>query len=149
MPEIMDEGGFSFYEFSVEMEEFEVRKTGKFDRMWKMEPGGTTITVPCVHEGIVYIGSSNFNAYAIDARTGGLVWKFKTEGIILESSPACWKGKVFIGSFDYNMYALDAKTGELKWKFKTQGEIDVSPYVELMETFKKIQPIVEYHGLHF
>jgi len=121
---------FSFDEFSVEMEDFEVIRTKKHDRMWQVSPGGSMCCIPLIHDGLVYFGSLNFNVYALDARSGKLAWKFKTEGIVMESSPVFWRDRIFVGSFDYNMYALDAKTGRMLWKFKTEGEIDVMPWVD-------------------
>jgi outer membrane protein assembly factor BamB len=66
--------------------------------------------------------------YALDAKTGRLIWKFKTSDKVL--SCACvYKGRVYFGSNDHNMYCLDARTGELIWKFKTMGEVIVKALV--------------------
>lgn len=69
----------------------------------------------------VYFGSSDGNLYAVNANTGKLKWKFKSDGII-HTSPALYKGKVYFGSWDMFVYALDAATGEEKWKFKTGAD---------------------------
>ncbi len=123
------ESSFGFDEFSVEMEDFEVRKTKKFDRVWKVGVGGSLCEIPLVHDGTIYFGACNFNVYAVDAGTGDLRWKFRTQARIVHSSPVFWDGKIFIGSFDYNMYAIDAATGDLVWKFKTEGEVACTPCV--------------------
>lgn len=83
---------------------------------------------------IVYFGSSDGNLYAVDAASGKLKWKFKTQSVI-HSSPALYEGKVYIGSWDSNLYALEAKTGELLWKFETgtvlgMNGIQASPSVD-------------------
>lgn len=114
----------SFDDFSVEMGEYEVKKTKKFDRLWRITGGGSIDQHPLVYNDRVYFGCMNHNVYCLEAATGKLVWKFKAEdriGVI--SSPIVHRGILYIGSYDRFMYALDAETGKLMWKFETQGEI--------------------------
>ena len=75
---------------------------------------------PTYLEGVLYFGSADGNIYSVDARTGNVLWKFKTDGRV-RTSPALADGVLYCGSMDGNLYALDAKTGQLKWKFKTAG----------------------------
>lgn len=69
----------------------------------------------------IFFGSSDGYVYAINALTGSLKWKFKTNGII-HSSPALYNGILYIGSWDTFLYAIDANTGKEKWKFKTNND---------------------------
>jgi eukaryotic-like serine/threonine-protein kinase len=73
---------------------------------------------PSAKEVVVYFGSSDGNLYALKARTGSLLWKFKTQGSI-HSTPAVFSGKVIVGSWDANVYAVDAYSGKELWKFQT------------------------------
>ncbi len=125
----MEETPFSFDDFSVEMEDFEVRRTKKHDRMWVVQRGGSICHIPWIQDGTVYFGSLNYNHYAVDTGNGKMKWKYKTEGIILESYPCYWKGRIYFGSFDHNMYCLDAETGKLVWKYRTFGEINSPPAI--------------------
>jgi len=68
----------------------------------------------------VIAGSGNGEVLALDAATGAVAWKYRTEGRV-RSSPAIADGVVYAGSFDGHLYALDADTGALVWKFATQG----------------------------
>jgi outer membrane protein assembly factor BamB len=77
----------------------------------------TYISSPAVFNGKVYFGSGDGNVYAVDARSGALVWKFATKDVV-HASPAIAYNTVFIGSWDSNLYALDAETGQEKWAFK-------------------------------
>ncbi len=122
--------GYGFDEFSVEMGDFEVKKTTKFDRMWSIGPGGSMAQIPIIEGGLVYVASCNRNVYAISIGNGELVWKYKTEGIILAGSPVYSNGKVYVGSYDYILHCIDAKTGRLVWKYKTEGEINVLPCID-------------------
>jgi len=124
-----EHGGFGFEDFAIEMEEFEVRKVRKHDRMWQVEEGGGIVQIPLYHEGVVYFGSMNRIFYAVDAGTGERLWQFRTEGILLESSPCFHEGMVYFGSYDRNMYCLEAATGKLAWKFETQGRINAAPHI--------------------
>ncbi len=126
----MEESSFGLEEFSVEMEDFEITNVKKYDRIWRIEEGGSMCCAPLVHEGVVYIGACNHNLYAIDIETGKLKWKFKASNIFLESSPVYWEGKIFAGSFDRNMYAVDAETGKLMWKFEAMDKINSMPFID-------------------
>lgn len=77
-------------------------------------------------EGLLYIGSFDWNVYSLDARSGWAVWRFRTNGPII-SSPAVVNGVVFIGSADKHLYALDARSGRLLWKYETEGQVTSSP----------------------
>jgi outer membrane protein assembly factor BamB len=70
---------------------------------------------PAVGNGVVYIGSSNFNLYAFDAagvlncsgapKTCSPLWSV-TLGDVVYSSPAVANGFVYVGSFDGKLYAF-------------------------------------------
>ncbi len=85
------------------------------------DPYDVFMSSPAVENGIVYIGSGDHNVYAIDAKTGGLRWKFTT-GNVVHASPAVSGGLVYIGSWDRYFYALDARSGAVRWKFLTGND---------------------------
>ena len=115
------------------------KKVGAY-RLWTMKPAGDYmedlfdffLSSPVVgvadKKATIYFGSSDGNLYALDAATGTLKWKFKTNGII-HTSPAIYNGTVYIGSWDTYLYAIDAQTGKERWKFKTQDQ----PVYHLLE----------------
>lgn len=106
---------------------------------WSFRTAGHVISSPAVVEGVVYVGSTDGNLYAIEAASGALKWKFATTSWVV-SSPAVASGVVYFDSYDSNFYALDAVTGLLKWKFQTGGEKryagrhlhHLEPYAETM-----------------
>lgn len=81
------------------------------------DPFDSFLSSPAVWNGAVYLGSGDGNVYALDAKSGHLIWKVKT-GDVVHASPAVDGGTIYIGSWDSNFYALDAKTGAEKWRFK-------------------------------
>jgi len=94
-------------------------KTGEpvaFDHRWDYFQSS-----PVYADGAVYFGSADGFIYAVEAKSGKGLWKYKTLGRV-RSSPAVTGGVVYVGSMDGNLYALEAGTGQLKWKFKTAGD---------------------------
>jgi outer membrane protein assembly factor BamB len=79
-----------------------------------------------LNDGILFVGSMDWNVYALDSRSGWVVWRTRTNGPVI-SSPTMANGAVFIGSADRNMYALDARNGRLVWKYETEGQVTSSP----------------------
>ena len=82
---------------------------------------GFVETKPLIYDGKVIFGAWDGHLYALDAKTGKLIWKWKGDkpGTLL-SPAACWpvaaNGKVFIVAPDRKMTALDARTGEQVWR---------------------------------
>ena len=81
------------------------------------DPWDCYLSSPVVAEGRVIFGSGDGQVYALEAKTGALVWKFAT-GDVVHASPAFADGRVFVGSWDSRLYALDAKTGRELWHFQ-------------------------------
>ena len=80
---------------------------------------------PIVKDGVMYIASGNNDAFAFDARTGALIWEYRSNIEQNINTICCgWdnrglaigEGKIFMGQLDGNMVALDAKTGKRLWK---------------------------------
>jgi len=112
-----------FDDFSVEMGSFEVKQVKKFDRMWQTGQGGSVTSGVILCNGIIYFAAANYMIYAVRPDNGELVWKFKTEGVIAETTPKIHDGILYCGCFDRNMYAINAETGELSWKYTTNDKV--------------------------
>jgi outer membrane protein assembly factor BamB len=78
-------------------------------------------TQPRVFNGMVFFGSADQNLYALDAETGKLVWKYKTEGQIF-SPPASDGKSLLFGSWDCHMYSVNVNDGSLLWRTQTTGQ---------------------------
>jgi outer membrane protein assembly factor BamB len=84
--------------------------------------------VPALADGELFIGSWDSYFYALDARTGRELWRFKTGAdpeihnqVGIQSSAAVANGIVYFGCRDSNFYALDAATGKERWRFNNKG----------------------------
>jgi eukaryotic-like serine/threonine-protein kinase len=73
--------------------------------MWSYATGSYVQSSPAVANGVVYVGSSDHNVYALNASTGTKLWSYAT-GDYVYSSPAVANGVVYIGSYDHNVYAF-------------------------------------------
>ncbi len=98
----------------------------QFNELWSVHTQKAEI--PSTTEGIVYFGSWDNHVYALTLE-GKELWRYRTDGPIIFSSPRVHAGMLFIGSFDQHLYALDAKTGALKWKFRTGGMVTADPAI--------------------
>jgi quinohemoprotein ethanol dehydrogenase len=80
---------------------------------------------PIVKDGVMYMASGNDDVFALDARTGALLWEHLSR-LDQDISTVCcgWdnrgvavgEDKVFVGQLDGDFVALDAKTGKEVWR---------------------------------
>jgi len=75
---------------------------------------GNSVSDPAVAYGHVYVGSSDFDVFCLDALTGEEIWSFSTGGIV--NPPSVAGGCVLAGSYDGNLYCLDAYSGAEIWR---------------------------------
>ena len=75
--------------------------------------------------GVVYIGSTDGNLYALDLATREKRWQFPTP-LGFTASAAVRDGRVYIGDSDGTFYCIDAASGRKLWSYQTDGEIDSS-----------------------
>ena len=94
-----------------------VNNVGSLQLKWKspVSPGSLGVSSsPAVVNGVVYIGSTDNNVYALNAGTGAKLWNYATGGFVFPS-PAVSNGLVYFGSYDSNDYAVNASTGATVW----------------------------------
>ncbi len=80
---------------------------------------------PLVKDGVMYVTSGHDDVFALDGKTGALIWEHRS-GIDQNITTVCcgWanrgaalgEGKVFVGYLDGTLVALDAGTGNLLWQ---------------------------------
>ena len=80
---------------------------------------------PLVKDGIMYVVTGNDDVFALNAKTGEILWEYWS-GIDQKISTVCcgWvnrglamgEGMLFFGQLDANVVALDMKTGKVVWK---------------------------------
>ena len=81
---------------------------------------------PIVVDGVIYMTSSFANTWAMDARTGEVLWEYNpvvqyhgsfstSWAARVNRGAAAWKGNIYVATPDCRLVALDAKTGEEVW----------------------------------
>ena len=75
---------------------------------------GNTVSSPAVACGHVYVGSSDFDVFCLDATSGDKIWNFST-GAGVYAPPTVAGGYVFAGSYDGDVYCLDSSSGSELW----------------------------------
>jgi outer membrane protein assembly factor BamB len=108
-----------------------VNNVGSLSLKWSYTTGSYVNSAPTVANGAVYVGSEDYNLYALNARTGAKLWSYAA-GAHVDSSPAVANGVVYFGSFYTNdtVYALNASTGAKLWSYSLGGNfIEDSPAV--------------------
>ena len=93
---------------------------GKMSLAWAFQTGMNTQikSTPLLVDGILYFTVPD-NVWAIDARSGHLVWRYtypSNPGLhIGQRGVGIYKGTVYFATPDCHVIALDAKSGTVKW----------------------------------
>jgi quinohemoprotein ethanol dehydrogenase len=84
---------------------------------------------PIIVDGVMYTTGTWSVVFALDARTGKLLWKWDPQVPRTAGQKACcdavnrgvavYKGKVYVGTLDGRLAALDAETGKVVWQIVT------------------------------
>lgn len=77
---------------------------------------------PIVSGDTVFVGTSDGNpkAYAVDLRSGNVVWNYPTG--LVSTPPAVAGTAVAYADWDGRVHAFDASDGHRRWNFQTRGE---------------------------
>jgi outer membrane protein assembly factor BamB len=99
-------------------------------QLWTFSARGS-LSSPAVVAGVLYVGSGDGHAYAVNANTGTLVWKTVLAGGGTSASPAVINGMVYLGTGvdSGEFYALNAANGKIVWSFRPAGGVQSSAAV--------------------
>ncbi len=117
----MDLNFSGFGDFEANLEEIEVKKIGKHERMFKFGFGGSIACEPLIYGNNIIFAAMDGFVYCIDKTTSETIWTFKTGGSI-HFAPFVQNERIVVGSFDGYIYCLSLD-GKLLWRFKTGAEI--------------------------
>jgi alcohol dehydrogenase (cytochrome c) len=107
---------------------------------------------PIVNDGIMFITTPQNQVFALDAKTGDLLWRHKRElpDDIILSHPTnrgvgLYDDKAYFGTLDCHLVALDAKSGNVVWD-KTVDDYKKGYYLTLAPLVAKGKIIVGMSG---
>jgi alcohol dehydrogenase (cytochrome c) len=98
---------------------------GRLRAAWIFHPSNSERleVTPIVVNGVMYVTASN-NAYALDARTGRVIWHHErpiSAGLLDDAAAhknrgvAVWKNSVYMETDDAHLFCLDARSGHQVW----------------------------------
>jgi outer membrane protein assembly factor BamB len=103
--------------------------------VWTFHAGGAVKGGLAFDGGDVFFGAYDGHLYALDARTGKLVWRASSNRDLFGhhgsfySTPAVAYSRVYLGSTDGHVYAFGERSGKLRWSRRTGGYVYGSPAV--------------------
>jgi outer membrane protein assembly factor BamB len=83
---------------------------------------GASETSPVVVGNRVYVGDWLGKVYALDKRSGRIVWTARTHGPV-KGAVAVSGNRVYAGSYDGHLYAFDARNGRQVWRASGQPRL--------------------------
>lgn len=109
---------------------------------------------PIVVGGVIYVTTSNDHVFAVDGRSGKVLWHFKPTGVGIFSNygvnanrgAAYCDGRVFELTLDMRILALDARTGKLLQAVPISAAV---PGATVDAGYSETQAPVCYHDLLF
>jgi len=95
--------------------------TGTKKLRWRRHIGASE-TSPVVIGNRVYVGDWLGKVYALDKRSGAIVWTARTGGAV-KGAVAVSGNRVYAGSYDGHVYAFDARNGHRLWRASGQPRL--------------------------
>jgi quinohemoprotein ethanol dehydrogenase len=130
--------GLNYYEDRYsELTQINQQNIDSLGLSWTLELGtrrGIEAT-PLVVDGIMFLTGPWSMVYAVDTRTGKLIWKYNP-GVpgrfgpnaccdVVNRGVALYQGDVFVGTIDGRLISLDAGSGDVNWETYT---VDTTKY---------------------
>jgi len=101
--------------------------------IWQFESGEPLWAKPSVDSKCecVYLSSMDHKVYALDAKSGGLIWSSDDlSGAIVDSPTKGEDNTLYVGTFNKEIVALDSRNGRELWRFATNDWVWASPALE-------------------
>jgi outer membrane protein assembly factor BamB len=100
-----------------------------FRKLWRYTERPLLEFPPVYVAGRLYAVNNNGTAFALDAKTGKVIWERRI-GRLNASSPAYYRHRLYIVNLvPGHIVKLDAKTGRIIWKKPLPGRAESSPVV--------------------
>lgn len=100
------------------------------DEEWRFERDEETFTAPAVVDGAVFVHSSTGIVYAVDARSGDLLWEYDVgKSLPSPSQPTATNETVYVYGGDGKLHAIAFDSGTRRWRSDNIGSIRLQPAV--------------------
>jgi alcohol dehydrogenase (cytochrome c) len=107
------------------LEQINAQNVGNLRAQWVFHSSNSDMleVTPVVVDGMMFVTSAN-DAFALDARTGRIVWHYSrpvTEGLIDDAAQhhnrglAIWHSRIYLETDNAHLLCLDGRSGHLLW----------------------------------
>ncbi|MGZ4358888.1 MAG: outer membrane protein assembly factor BamB family protein [Gaiellaceae bacterium] len=96
---------------------------------WSLGLHGLLEFPAVIANGVAYIGNASGTVRAIDVAEGTVLWRHRTPGGKMASSPAVIGDLLVVHGMDGHVWVLDRATGRLRWRYTIGSPIESSPIV--------------------
>jgi outer membrane protein assembly factor BamB len=90
--------------------------------LWQFETGKPVWSRPAYEDGVIYMGSMDGSAYALNADKGSERWNRDLGGAI-SANIVFENGLLYVNSYNQSANALDPGTGEIIWSIDTSASV--------------------------
>ena len=101
------------------LEEIDKRNVSQLGEAWRTElQEGPNMATPLVHDGVMFLASTQDTVLALDATSGEVLWTYEHRPTAFPSSKigiALHGDKVIVSTQNMHAVALEARTGEMIW----------------------------------
>lgn len=96
---------------------------------WLVDLGASSLSVPAVENGRVYVGTHGGTFRCVEAAYGAQLWKVNLPSDVI-TAPAVSGNRVVFGCGDGKVYCLNTATGATLWTKTCSGPVYSSPVIE-------------------
>ncbi|MCS7238698.1 MAG: PQQ-like beta-propeller repeat protein [Thermoguttaceae bacterium] len=98
-------------------------------KVWTIELPGAILHSPSVDKGVLYVPGTD-GLWAVDAKTGGILWYRPGPPGGFCTSPAVIKDLVLCGARDGRFFAIESSAGKVVWEIQAGGPIRTTAAVD-------------------
>ncbi len=87
---------------------------------YKLDPFDNQRSAPTLHEGVIYVGTTNGKLYGLDQKGGRIVLELSSDNNSpIRSSPLIAGSRLYFGDWSGKVYCYDFDEQKIRWKKKT------------------------------
>lgn len=110
------QGDWPLFHGNAQRDGVAVDGQSKLTPAWTYCTGAAIFSSPVVHNGFVYVASTNTTLTALDIKSATVRWQMHADAPFY-STPTINGNTIYAGSQGGTIYALDASTGAMHWKY--------------------------------
>jgi outer membrane protein assembly factor BamB len=107
-----------------------IRVKPPFKVVWSRGVGSLVEFPAVVQDGVAYVANARGTIWALDMRTGTVIWRHFTPHGKMAASPAVWGDELIAHGMDGHVWVLRRSNGKLLWHYDVGSPVESSPVVE-------------------